>query len=396
MSDETRFNPLGNFDPFAETGDTTVAHNNLTEGGSDTVLSETALNGGQSPAAAGSGKIGWKAYTITGISAIALTGGALAGVGAFDSEAAPAGVKATPKAAADETEANAGADAQAEAQAAAGDRESDAAAASATAGAKEGPDYAAGAGVSTGKNGEETLNYAASADNSAATAEATAAPAPDFDHTQYSPVVIEFSDNFGFPEAFASARDLCGVGGTFIWHGQVYSTYYREEWDAMTPAEKDSYLAVANQNHIEHYNEFGDFTPDHYAENDFEAVDDEYGPSTYDDTMAMGPTNDGEDIAMTLGEIRTYDIEDSQMTIGEATIEGHQAVFIDVDNDGVFDVVGIDANDNDDLDEGELVNIEEQGITINDFQEAAQELNPMAYNSGLDDFTNDADVSDFA
>lgn len=391
MSDETRFNPLGNFDPFAETEETRLTDTQATEC-SETAISENALNAEQPQGAKGS-KIGWKAYTITGIGAIALTGGALAGVGAFDATATPAAAKATPKAAATGSEDSS-------------ENTAEAAADTTDAATQDEADYAAENAVANGKNADESTDYTISSSPSAATAatdtagaNAQSAPAPDFDHTQYSPVVIEYSDDFSFADAFASAREFCGVGGTFIWHGQVYSTYYREEWDAMTPAEKDSYLAAANSNYIEHRNEFGEFSADHYADNTLESYDDDaFGPDTYDNSMAYtGPAAEtGDDVAMTLGDVRTYEFDDSEMTIGEATIDGHQAVFIDVDNDGVFDVVGIDVNDNNDLDENELINIEDQQLTIGDFQAAAEDLNPMAYNAGLDDFTNDADVSDFA
>lgn len=406
MSDETQFNPLGNFDPFACENEQTVDQTTRSGDAEATVGGETTMTGNAAAARGSrSGKIGWKAYTITGIGAIALTGGALAGVGAFDTAAAPKVAKATPKAADNETD-------EANGQAAVTGEDADEAVdepvgqAAAAAENADGPDYAA----ASAKEGydhaddpsvDEGSVYAGEASVDEGTDYAAASHStPDFDHTQYSPLVIEFSDNCSFADAFASARECCGVGGTFVWHDRVYSTYYREEWDAMTTAEKNRYMAVADRNYAAHRDEMGHFSPDHYAENTIDSYDDDYdfGPDTYDDTMAqVGPViDDDDDFDMTLGDIRAVDFEDGEMIVGDASIDGHQAVFIDADNDGVFDLVGIDANDNGELDEGELIDIQGQNLTVGDFQAASEDLNPMAYNAGLDDFTNDADVTDFA
>jgi hypothetical protein len=44
-----------------------------------------------------------------------------------------------------------------------------------------------------------------------------------------------------FNEAFAAARSEVGAGGVFEWRGQVYGTYYGDEWNAMTDEEKDDF-----------------------------------------------------------------------------------------------------------------------------------------------------------
>lgn len=56
--------------------------------------------------------------------------------------------------------------------------------------------------------------------------------------------VTEINDvNISFGEAFKVAREICGKGGWFIWKGDVYNTYYKEEWQALSPDEKNDYLA---------------------------------------------------------------------------------------------------------------------------------------------------------
>ena len=45
-------------------------------------------------------------------------------------------------------------------------------------------------------------------------------------------------DNLPFGDAFADARSQVGPGGIFDWHGNLFNTYYVEEWDAMSQDER--------------------------------------------------------------------------------------------------------------------------------------------------------------
>ena len=49
------------------------------------------------------------------------------------------------------------------------------------------------------------------------------------------------SDDMSFGEAFASARHELGPGGAFVWHGNVYGTYYAEEWNNMSAEQQSDY-----------------------------------------------------------------------------------------------------------------------------------------------------------
>lgn len=55
------------------------------------------------------------------------------------------------------------------------------------------------------------------------------------------------NDDMSFSEAFAAARDEVGAGGVFEWHGQHYNTFYKEEFEAMSPTEISDYYASVNQ-----------------------------------------------------------------------------------------------------------------------------------------------------
>lgn len=49
------------------------------------------------------------------------------------------------------------------------------------------------------------------------------------------------NDDMSFNEAFAAARAEVGAGGAFEWRGQIYGTYYADEWEAMSDSEKDAF-----------------------------------------------------------------------------------------------------------------------------------------------------------
>ena len=53
--------------------------------------------------------------------------------------------------------------------------------------------------------------------------------------------VAEVEQNQSFGQAFAAARAEVGPGGVFYWHGGIYNTYYAEEWNSMTHAEKNDF-----------------------------------------------------------------------------------------------------------------------------------------------------------
>ena len=55
------------------------------------------------------------------------------------------------------------------------------------------------------------------------------------------------SAEMSFQEAFGAARAQVGPGGFFEWRGDVYNTYYKEEWDGMTPEEHGEYWVSVTQ-----------------------------------------------------------------------------------------------------------------------------------------------------
>lgn len=50
------------------------------------------------------------------------------------------------------------------------------------------------------------------------------------------------TDDMNFGEAFDTAREQLGGGGFFMWKGQPYSTYTKEEWDAFSSDQKKEFF----------------------------------------------------------------------------------------------------------------------------------------------------------
>ena len=88
-----------------------------------------------------------------------------------------------------------------------------------------------------------------------APAEHTAAAAPAEDaHTWTKSdiqVADDVNDDMSFADAYEAARAEVGAGGVFVWHGDVYSTYTSEEWDALTPVERTQYAQNFNWNELD-------------------------------------------------------------------------------------------------------------------------------------------------
>jgi hypothetical protein len=50
------------------------------------------------------------------------------------------------------------------------------------------------------------------------------------------------NDSMTFEQAFAASREEVGPGGVFTWHGNTYNTFYKEEWNGLSLAEKQDFL----------------------------------------------------------------------------------------------------------------------------------------------------------
>lgn len=206
-------------------------------------------------------------------------------------------------------------------------------------------------------------------------------------------VATTVNDDMSFNEAFAAARAELGPGGCFEWHGQVYATYNAEEWNGMTAQERAQFEDHFSWNHIDATNsDVAQHTP-HSAQPashaqstaHTETVQAQVVDSGDDDIEVVSVDNPGhgnvaqtphqpQEPQQTSAEISSQDVEilgvehdpETGANVGQMMVDGHQVVLIDVDNDMEFDFMAMDANGNGTVDDGEIVDIQGQGLTVND------------------------------
>ena len=143
--------------------------------------------------------------------------------------------------------------------------------------------------------------------------------------------VAEVNDGMSFGEAFAAARSQVGPGGVFHWHGGVYGTYYADEWNAMTAAEKHEYAErVQPEIRANQLSTPTDAHPDVVVHD--QVQEEQEGVTVVSDI-------DEQQIA------ENFDMGEDVHIVGYTDVEGHLAVGYDVEGDGMADVAIIDMDD---------------------------------------------------
>lgn len=127
------------------------------------------------------------------------------------------------------------------------------------------------------------------------------------------------ADDMSFADAFAAARAELGPGGTFTWHGAVFSTYTADEWAAMNETQHQQHVAQAH--------------PDYAASQVNSEV-----------LVAQDAAVDQPDVRVT----------------GYGEYQGHLVVGLDVDGDQAADFAILDADDSQDLSRPDVV-VDSQG-----------------------------------
>lgn len=219
--------------------------------------------------------------------------------------------------------------------------------------------------------------------------------------TAHGNVANGVNDNMSFNEAFAAARSEVGAGGCFVWHGNVYGTYYANEWNAMTPEQQIEFSQMATTGHAPQHTYTAQATSTHS------------GTTTQQAGTTTGTEQGTGEDDMTVEVLGVEQIQNEDGTtsnIGVAGINGQAVYFIDVDGqDNEFEYMAADANANGRLDDGEFTDISDQHMSVSHFQDLAQASNTgaasgtgneveqyYASNENLPDYVNDADPVDLA
>ncbi len=266
------------------------------------------------------------------------------------------------------------------------------------------------------------------------------------DVAAFGKVAEDVNDDMSFGEAFAAARSEVGAGGCFVWHGNVYGTYYATEWNAMSPDEREAFTATTlgvdtSHSHApehtytahssSHHHHTETHQPSsHHPSSPTNSANNTSTQSTAQNT-AQNPTgkptvtpvkdeDDPDDSDFQVIGVQKLEGEQGEtMTVGLASVHGKDVYFLDVDEDDKFDYMAYDANNNKKLDEEEFIDIREENVTVSSFQNMAQNsyepsqpsqmqvnnnVEPeqqeptevetyIAQNTDLPDYVNDADPS---
>lgn len=207
--------------------------------------------------------------------------------------------------------------------------------------------------------------------------------------TANAPVAV-VSDDMTFSEAFAAARQQVGAGGVFSWHGKVYGTYYKDEWDNMSAEEKAEFQDSVDYDHIsvnENYH-----ATSHVADTDVAAN------NVVEDIPRTNPNenmqNASNDIAEADIDVHVISVEHNvnmngnDVDVAVIEVDGHQGILVDVDHDGMVEGAIIDFNDDGQIQENE-VSPDLTGSQIQMPQMSDGDLY-MAQNDDMPDYTNDA------
>lgn len=220
--------------------------------------------------------------------------------------------------------------------------------------------------------------------------------------------IAQVNDDASFSQAFADARAQVGPGGAFEWRGHVYSTYYEEEWNNMSAEERANY-----QSKIDYETVAGEPTPSKPTSTTSTEEVSEVKPEveatsteTTNAEPAMAANTEMVDEQSQQGGIKVLGVEavvDPQgnpMTVAAIEIDNDQALLVDVDNNGIMDVIMVDENHDGQISENEIYDASEAQISTADLQHhmaASQDPGMMiACNDDMPDYMNDADVSSMA
>lgn len=196
--------------------------------------------------------------------------------------------------------------------------------------------------------------------------------------------VAEVSDDMSFDEAFASARKQVGAGGVFEWRGKLYGTYYKNEWDAMSQADKDQYAAnvfgtpqakVHNENIQEPPRK--DMPEDAEQNTNVQKVS--HQTNNQQDRAEAGSDEGGRyNIQQVYGVRTVTDNNGNPMTMVEAKVNGHNAILCDINQDDKIDSMAIDANDDGQITQDEIIPVPQGSVLVSELGYGVPETQPVS------------------
>lgn len=195
--------------------------------------------------------------------------------------------------------------------------------------------------------------------------------------------VAQVDDSKSFSEAFADARSQVGAGGVFEWRGNVYGTYYKDEWEAMNSEERQEFQSSINYNDLTNSSNDSQSTVSANATEESIAIQE----TNYNNAE----TDSAADNEVQILAVGNTDLNGDGVPENTAVLEinGCEVLVVDVDEDNIADLAIADIDNNGQISENEIADISHEGIpmpdsTPGDTYIAQAESNP--------DYMNDANV----
>lgn len=211
------------------------------------------------------------------------------------------------------------------------------------------------------------------------------------------------ADNFN--DAFAQARAQVGPGGVFEYNGRLYGTYLADEWDAMTPQQRADYQNRVNEIAPSHAgatsgNATHPSKPLRNNDDDNKHKPDPSKPNNNDDPGKDKPNPSGpsDNEIRVIGVEAVEDEDGGIMNVALVEHAGEQAMLVDLDDDGMMDVLIHDYNQDGQIQANEVYDVSGQNLSVADLiqaQAAGEGDFLYASNDGMPDYVNDADSTMF-
>ena len=207
--------------------------------------------------------------------------------------------------------------------------------------------------------------------------------------------VAQVDDNASFSQAFADARAQVGPGGVFEWHGRVYGTYYKDEWDNMTAEQKHEYQAsidykdvISDESMAQHHNDMAQHNVTHHESNVHHTSCHHQETTAKPETVNDSQDVSSEDVDVQVLEVGQTDLNGDGIPENAAVLEvnGHEVLIVDIDQDGIADAALCDVDNDGQV---EIADLSGENMAMPE-QSAGDAY--MAQADNAPDYMNDANV----
>ena len=251
--------------------------------------------------------------------------------------------------------------------------------------------------VPEGTEGEDAVAAAEPQSMTRDTQEHQTAPEPEdaIVATATGVRVAQVDDNASFSQAFADARAQVGPGGVFEWHGRVYGTYYKDEWDNMTAEQKHEYQAsidykdvISDESIAQHHNDMAQHNVTHHESNVHQASYHNQEVTAKPETPNDSQEVSSEDVDVQVLEVGQTDLNGDGIPENAAVLEvnGHEVLIVDIDQDGIADAALCDVDNDGQV---EIADLSGENMAMPE-QSAGDAY--MAQADNAPDYMNDANV----